>query len=74
MAQMIQTAAAVPANSSGGELWTHPETAAFLRIPVSTLYQLNARKAGPPSSKVGRHRRYDPAEVRAWLITQRAAA
>lgn len=48
-------------------LWTHHETAAYLDIPVSTLYALNARGDGPRSYKVGRHRRYHAADVKAWL-------
>jgi predicted DNA-binding transcriptional regulator AlpA len=48
-------------------LWTHPETAEFLGLPPSTLHQLNHKGVGPRSFKVGKHRRYDPADVMAWL-------
>ncbi|HVA60197.1 MAG TPA: helix-turn-helix domain-containing protein [Mycobacteriales bacterium] len=48
-------------------LWTHQETAAFLRIPDATLHQLNYKGTGPRSFKVGRYRRYDPLDVAAWL-------
>ena len=48
-------------------LWTHKETAAFLGIPDATLHQLNYKGTGPRSYKVGRHRRYDPRDVRDWL-------
>ncbi|GHJ50249.1 helix-turn-helix domain-containing protein [Catellatospora sp. TT07R-123] len=51
-------------------LWSIQETASYLRLPVGTLYQWRYRKTGPRSYKVGRHLRYDPAEVRAWLAKQ----
>lgn len=49
------------------ELWTHAETAAFLRISEATLHAMNYKRTGPGSFKVGRHRRYDPADVARWL-------
>jgi excisionase family DNA binding protein len=48
-------------------LWTIDEAALYLRIPVKTLYQWKWRGEGPPVRKVGRHLRYDPAEVRNWF-------
>jgi predicted DNA-binding transcriptional regulator AlpA len=48
-------------------LWTHAETADFLKIPEATLHGLNHKGTGPRSFKVGRHRRYDAADVLAWL-------
>jgi len=46
--------------------WTIHDVAAYLRIPVGTLYQWRHRRTGPPAVKVGRHLRYDPDHVRAW--------
>ncbi|HEV2347937.1 MAG TPA: helix-turn-helix domain-containing protein [Actinocrinis sp.] len=43
------------------------ETARILGIPVRTLYQMNYKRTGPRSYKVGRYRKYDPADVKAWL-------
>jgi excisionase family DNA binding protein len=48
-------------------LWSVDDVAAFLRVPVETLYQWRKRKYGPPAARVGRHLRYDPADVRAWF-------
>jgi predicted DNA-binding transcriptional regulator AlpA len=48
-------------------LWSVDETATFLQIPVTTLYQLNHKGTGPRSFKVGRWCRYDPRDVDAWL-------
>jgi excisionase family DNA binding protein len=53
-----------------GRLWTVDEVSAFLAVPVSTLYQWRHHRTGPPAYKVGRHLRYDPAEVRDWLLRQ----
>lgn len=55
-------------------LWTHQETAAFLSIPVATLHQLNYKGTGPRSYKVGRHRRYDPLDIAAWLAKRSSDA
>ena len=54
------------------ELWSIEETSAYLRIPVGTLYQWRHRRMGPAAFKVGRHLRYDPAAVRAWVMSQAA--
>ncbi|MFC7547165.1 helix-turn-helix domain-containing protein [Plantactinospora sp. GCM10030261] len=54
------------------ELWSIAETAAYLRVPVGTLYQWRHRRKGPRAAKVGRHLRYKPADVRAWLDNQAA--
>jgi predicted DNA-binding transcriptional regulator AlpA len=48
-------------------LWSLPETARFLGLPIGTLYQLNYKGTGPRSYKIGRYRRYDPRDVIAWL-------
>lgn len=48
-------------------LWTHLETAEFLGVSPATLHDLNYKRTGPRSFKVGRHRRYDPRDVLAWL-------
>lgn len=54
------------------ELWSIEDVAAFLRVPVETLYRWRKVKYGPPAARFGRHLRYDPAEVRAW-VSSRAA-
>jgi excisionase family DNA binding protein len=51
-------------------LWTIERTAEYLGIPVGTLYQWRHRRKGPRAAKVGRHLRYDPADVRAWVRGQ----
>ncbi len=51
---------------SGSAFWSHQETAEYLGIPSTTLHQLNYRGVGPRSFKIGRHRKYKPADVDAW--------
>jgi hypothetical protein len=65
--QSVSVPAAGPA-----ELWSIEDTSAYLRIPVGTLYQWRHRRMGPPAFKVGRHLRYDPTGVRAWVTSQAA--
>jgi len=43
------------------------ELAAFLAIPPATLRQWRYQGVGPRSLRVGRHARYEPAEIRRWL-------
>ncbi|MGX4657629.1 helix-turn-helix transcriptional regulator [Micromonospora sp. SCSIO 07396] len=59
-------------NATPERLWSVADVSAFLGIPVGTLYQWRHRRIGPRASRVGRHLRYDPADVRAWL-NQKAA-
>jgi excisionase family DNA binding protein len=58
--------------ATGETTWTIHEVSAYLRVPVGTLYQWRHRRTGPKAAKVGRHLRYDPAEVRAWFEQQAA--
>lgn len=56
-------------------LWTPDDVSAYLGgIPVTTLYKWRSEGRGPLGAKVGRHLRYLPDDVRAWVREQRAAA
>lgn len=57
---------------AGDRLWTVHDTSLFLGVPVGTLYQWRHRGQGPRAYRVGRHLRYDPADVRQWLDEQAA--
>lgn len=48
-------------------LWTAADTAHFLGVPVTTLYQWRTRRLGPRAYRVGKWLRYDPTDVRTWL-------
>ena len=58
-------AAAAPAPS--GRLWTAQDVAVYLTVPLATLYQWRYLGTGPAAYRVGRHLRYEPAAVQAWL-------
>jgi hypothetical protein len=52
-------------------LATPEDLAEFLNdIPVKTLAQWRSRGIGPRYRKVGRHVRYDWADITAWLARQ----
>ncbi|GAA4237443.1 excisionase family DNA binding protein [Streptosporangium album] len=51
-------------------LWTVDEVAGYLGVPVATLYQWRHLGTGPESHKVGRHVRYLPEDVMAWVRRQ----
>jgi predicted DNA-binding transcriptional regulator AlpA len=55
-------------------LWEIEQVAEYLGVPVQTLYTWRKRRYGPPGAKIGKHLRYDPADVRAWFIQQTRAA
>lgn len=48
-------------------LLTIAEVADYLGVPVGTLYQWRHKRTGPTGIRVGRHVRYRPREVEAWL-------
>ncbi|MCL6735043.1 helix-turn-helix transcriptional regulator [Streptomyces neyagawaensis] len=63
-------ASATTATAQRGPLATPAEVAAYLGVPVKTLYQWKYRGIGPNVHKVGRHLRYRWHEVDAWLNAQ----
>lgn len=51
-------------------LWTPQDVADYLTVPLTTLYQWRYLGTGPTAYRVGRHLRYDPSAVQAWLADQ----
>ncbi len=49
------------------DMWSVEKTAKFLDIPKGTLYQWISPGRGLRSYKVGGSRKFDPADVRAYL-------
>lgn len=56
-----------PKTSQTAALLSSEEVAKFLGVPVNTVYVWQTRGGGPPGYRVGRHTRYRPDEVLAWL-------
>lgn len=50
------------------------ELSAVLQVPVQTIYQWRYRGEGPKPIRVGRHLRFDPADVTRWLEGRKAAS
>lgn len=48
-------------------IMTTDEVAAYLNVPVTTLYQWRVTGAGPRAARVGRHLRFRRVDVDAWL-------
>ncbi|MDG9686159.1 helix-turn-helix domain-containing protein [Streptomyces sp. DH18] len=65
-------ASAAAETARRGPLAGPQEVAAYLRVPVKTLYQWKYRGIGPNVHKVGRHLRYRWSEVDAWVNAQSA--
>ena len=62
--------AAIP-DLAKDRLWTPEDVSAYLGgVPVTTLYQWRYKGIGPKSRRVGRHLRYKPEDVRAWVEKQ----
>lgn len=55
-------------------LWDIHQVAAYLGVPVATLYRWRTTNYGPEGRRVGKHIRYDPEVVRAWFNAQPAGA
>ncbi|MGW7092492.1 helix-turn-helix transcriptional regulator [Streptomyces sp. NPDC054874] len=45
------------------------DLADLLGVPIETVYQWRRKDTGPRGFRVGRHLRYDPEDVRAWVAT-----
>ncbi|MFE2346946.1 helix-turn-helix domain-containing protein [Kitasatospora cineracea] len=54
---------------------TPEDLASMFSLPsVETVYQWRRRRTGPPGFRVGKHLRYDPAAVAAWVAQQSTEA
>ncbi|MFI0211494.1 helix-turn-helix domain-containing protein [Streptomyces diastaticus] len=62
--------AATPLRPLPDRYLTPEDLAALLVVPIETIYAWRKRRIGPPGFRVGRHLRYDPTAVRAWIDTQ----
>ncbi|MFE5995213.1 helix-turn-helix domain-containing protein [Streptomyces sp. NPDC056453] len=49
---------------------TPVDLADLLGVPVETVYQWRRKRTGPRGFRVGRHLRFDPEDIRAWVQSQ----
>ena len=69
------SSATVPADAFGLEpLLDVTELAAYLGVPVSTLYDWRTRGKGPAAYRFGKHLKFAVSDVRAWVAEQREPA
>ncbi|UOQ89484.1 helix-turn-helix domain-containing protein [Agromyces endophyticus] len=50
------------------------ELAAYLGVPVSTVYDWRTHGKGPVAYRFGKHLKFAVADVRAWVAEQRESA
>jgi|1185.fasta_scaffold612000_1 predicted DNA-binding transcriptional regulator AlpA len=63
-----------PRPADEDRLWSISDVGRFLGVPVATIYQWRVRGEGPPATKLGKHLRYEPGVVRAWVREHREGA
>jgi excisionase family DNA binding protein len=56
-------------NATADRLWTVQDLAEYLGIPVQTIYQWRTKGYGPPGRRMGKHVRFRPDDVRAWVAS-----
>lgn len=65
--------------ASSNDAWREPgeallgvaELAAFLGVPVATIYRWRYQRQGPVGYRIGRHVRYRARDIEQWLASQR---
>lgn len=53
---------------------TPDDIADMFGVPLETVYQWRRKRTGPPGFRIGKHLRYDPADVRAYVTQRKSAA
>lgn len=48
---------------------TPVDLADLLGVPVEKVYQWRRKDTGPRGFRVGRHLRFDPEDVRVWVVS-----
>ncbi|SFS73664.1 AlpA family transcriptional regulator [Streptomyces sp. ok210] len=46
---------------------TPDDIAEMFGVPLETVYQWRKKRTGPPGFRIGKHVRYDPAEVQTYV-------
>lgn len=70
MNNSLSASTVAPAEApASNTLWTTEEVADFLRVSIKTVF--NLRKTGLPYLQLGGAVRFDPQEVRAYLLKNR---
>ncbi|GHA24700.1 hypothetical protein GCM10010372_25800 [Streptomyces tauricus] len=51
---------------------TPDDIAEIFEVPKETVYQWRRKRMGPPGFRIGKHIRYDPADIRAYVEQRKA--
>ncbi|MFE0809936.1 helix-turn-helix domain-containing protein [Streptomyces sp. NPDC058848] len=46
---------------------TPDDIASMFEVPLETVYQWRKKRTGPPGFRIGKHLRYDPADIRSYV-------
>ena len=52
---------------SSQQLLTTQQVAVYLGVPIATIHRWRYVGTGPPAIRVGRHLRFDPDDLAAWI-------
>jgi excisionase family DNA binding protein len=52
---------------------TPDDIAVTFKVPKETVYQWHKKRTGPPGFRIGKHLRYDPADVHAYVTERKNA-
>ncbi|MFD8004676.1 helix-turn-helix domain-containing protein [Streptomyces mirabilis] len=52
---------------------TPDDIAEMFEVPKETVYQWRKKRTGPPGFRIGKHLRYDPVDVRAYVSERKSA-
>ncbi|MFH9988445.1 helix-turn-helix domain-containing protein [Streptomyces luteogriseus] len=52
---------------------TPDDIAEMFEVPLETVYQWRKKRTGPSGFRIGKHLRYDPADVRAYVTSRKDA-
>ncbi|MDQ0583453.1 helix-turn-helix domain-containing protein [Streptomyces rishiriensis] len=52
---------------------TPDDIAEIFDVPKETVYQWRKKRIGPPGFRIGKHLRYDPADVHAYVTGRKSA-
>lgn len=50
---------------------TPDEIAEIFGVPLETVYQWRKKRTGPPGFRIGKHIRYDPADVCTYVASRK---
>jgi len=66
--------AELPPGGKPARLLSVEDLAEYLQVPVATIYQWRYKGDGPDAFRIGKHLRFDPADVDRWLGERKVAS